>query len=32
MVAEGPTQVPSPVVPDKVAQGVSEAGRPAPPV
>lgn len=32
MVAEGPAQVSSPAVPDKLAQGVSEAGRSAQPV
>lgn len=32
VVAEGPAQVSSPAVPDKLAQGVSEAGRSAQPV
>lgn len=32
MAAEGPAQVSLPAVPGKLAQGVSEAGRPAQPV
>lgn len=32
MAAEGPAQLSSPAVPDKLAQGVSEVGRSAQPV